>query len=581
MLQRIYRPSEGFYARRTEELGVRRRYGKGRERMRREEKRRDGKEALTRFIFVTGGVLSSVGKGIVMASIGKMLQVRGFRVTAIKIDPYLNVDCGTMNPYQHGEIFVTEDGGEIDLDMGHYERFLDINLTKDQNITTGQIYWTVIDKERRGEYLGKCVQIVPHITDEIKRRIYAVAERDSLDVVLTEIGGTVGDIEGLPYLEAVRQIRVEKGYEKTLYVHVALVPILHVTGEEKTKPLQHSVNELRRIGIQPDIIVARCQRMIGSEAKAKIALFGTIPESAVFCSYDVETIYQVPLILDDQGMGEYICQRLGLEKRKPDWSLWKDIVRSFLDASKRVRIAMCGKYTSLADSYISINEALKHAAAACGAKVQIDWIDSESFEKDPNSLRRLDSYDGIIVPPGFGPRGTEGKILAANYARERGLPFLGICFGFQMAVVAFARYVCNLEDANSTENDPDTPHPVLDLMPEQRGLEYKGGSMRLGAHEIVIKPGTLAYRLYATEKILERHRHRWEVNPKYWKILERHGMIFSGFSPDARRIEIIEIPNHPFYLGVQFHPEFKSRPGKPEPAYKGFIEASLAYRSKG
>ncbi|MEM2906210.1 MAG: CTP synthase [Candidatus Bathyarchaeia archaeon] len=529
----------------------------------------------TKYVFVTGGVLSSVGKGIVMASLGKMLQVRGLRVTAVKIDPYLNVDCGTMNPYQHGEVFVTEDGGEIDLDMGHYERFLDMDLPKDQNITTGQIYGAVIDRERRGDYLGKCVQIVPHITDEIKRRIYQVAERTPYDVVLTEIGGTVGDIEGLPYLEAVRQVRLEKGFENTVYVHVALVPVLDVTGEEKTKPLQHSVNELRRIGIQPDIIVARCSKMIAPEVKAKIALFGTISEEAVFCSPNVKNIYELPLILDAAGTGSYLCRRLGIQAQEPDWHPWKRVVQSFSDASETVAIALCGKYTSLADSYISINEALNHAGAACGAKVKIDWIETESFEADPSTLEKLDSYDGVLVSPGFGTRGTEGKILAANYARVKDMPYLGICFGFQLAIVAFARYVCGLAGANSTEINPQTPHPVLDLMPEQREVTYKGATMRLGAHDISVKPGTVAHRLYGLETIRERHRHRWEVNPAYWDPLQRHGMVFSGLSPDGRRVEIFELPSSYFYMGTQFHPEFKSRPGRPSPSYYGFVKACL------
>ncbi len=530
---------------------------------------------MARYIFITGGVLSSVGKGIVMASTGKMLQVRGFRVTTIKIDPYLNVDCGTMNPFQHGEVFVTEDGGEIDLDMGHYERFLDMNLPKDQNITTGQVYWAVIEGERRGDYLGKCVQIVPHITDEIKRRISTVANRSHVEIILTEVGGTVGDIEGLPYLEAIRQFRVEKGFENTLYIHVALVPVLDVTGEEKTKPLQHSVNELRRIGIQPDVIVARCPRMIGPETRGKIALFGTIPEAAVFCSYNVDCIYEVPLILDKQGMGEYILKRLGLEANNPNWSRWETIITSFLKPVNELKLAMCGKYTTLADSYISINEAIGHAGAACGARVDIDLIETERFEKDSTSLDKLLNYDGILVPPGFGMRGTEGKILVTNYAREQNIPFLGVCFGFQMAIVAFARHVCGLQRANSTENDPETPNPILDLMPEQRGLEYKGATMRLGAHEVMIKPDTIAYNLYKSNVIVERHRHRWEVNPIFWDTLQKHGMIFSGISPDSRRIEVFELPNHYFYMGTQFHPEFKSRPGKPDPAYYGFVKACL------
>lgn len=530
---------------------------------------------MARFVFVTGGVLSSVGKGIVTSSIGKMLQVRGFKVTAIKIDPYVNVDAGTMNPYIHGEVYVTDDGGETDLDLGGYERFLNINLPKDNNITTGQIYKSVINEERRGDFLGRCVQIVPHVTDEIKSRIRLVSERSKVDVVLTECGGTVGDIEGLPFLEAIRQMRLEEGFDNTLYVHVALVPILDVTGEMKTKPLQHSVNELRRIGIQPDTIVARCRKMIDSEALRKIALFGTIPENAVFCSYNVDSIYQVPLILDEQGMGEYVCKRLGLEKRKPWWKGWKQFVEALENPSFKVKIALVGKYAGLVDSYVSMNEAFRHAGAACQARVLVDYIEAENLEGNPSKLKLLRKYDGIFIPYGFGPRGTEGKMGAIRFARENDIPFLGICYGFQLAVVEFARNACELEEANSTEVNPDTPHPVIDLMPEQLGVEYKGATMRLGAHKIIIKKETLAHRLYSAEEIFERHRHRWEVNPDYWNILKKNGLVFSGKSPDGRRMEILELPDRFFFFASQFHGEFKSRPGKPDPEYYGFVKACL------
>ena len=530
---------------------------------------------MTKYVFVTGGVLSSVGKGIVTASIGKMLQARGFRVTAIKIDPYVNVDAGTMNPYMHGEVYVTEDGGETDLDLGWYERFLDLNLKKENNITTGIIYKTVIEKERRGDFLGRCVQIVPHVTNEIKSRIRNVAANSGVDVVLTEVGGTVGDIEGLPFLEAIRQMRLEEGYENTLYVHVALVPILDVTSEMKTKPLQHSVNELRRIGIQPDIIVARCSRMIDAEALRKIALFGTIPEEAVFCSHNVETIYQVPLILDEQGMGDFICRRLKLPERKPDYTEWRGFVDSILHPQHEVKIALVGKYAGLVDSYVSMNEALRHAGAACKTKVHIHYIEAETFEKIPEKIEMLKEFDGIFVPYGFGPRGAEGKITAIKFARENNVPFLGICFGFQLAVVEYARNVCGLKGANSTEIDPNTPHPVIDLMPEQRGVELKGATMRLGAHTIVVKPGTLAHKLYKSEEISERHRHRFEVNMGYVEKLEKAGLVFSGMSPDGRRMEILELPNHYFFFASQFHGEFKSRPGKPDPEYYGFVKACL------
>jgi len=533
---------------------------------------------MVKYIFVTGGVLSSVGKGIVTSSVGKMLQFRDFSVTAIKVDPYVNVDAGTMNPYMHGEVFVTDDGGETDLDLGWYERFLDINLSKENNITTGKVYQTVIEKERKGEFLGRCVQIIPHITDEIKFRIRSVAEKSGADIVLTECGGTVGDIEGLPFLEAMRQMRLEEGYENTLYIHVALVPILDVTSEMKTKPLQHSVNELRRIGIQPDIIVARCAKMITKEVLDKISLFGTIPKEAVFCSYNVSTIYKVPLILEEQGMGDYICKRLGFVHRSPDVKKveeWRRFVDSLENCKHSIRIALVGKYTGLTDSYVSMNEAFKHAGAACDTRVLIDYIEAETFEEDPKRVNDLKKYDGIFVPYGFGSRGTRGKIMAIQFAREHDIPFLGICYGFQLAVVEFARNVCKLEKANSTEIDKNTPHPVVDLMPEQYQMEYLGATMRLGAHKIIIKEGTLAHKLYGSTEIYERHRHRYEVNPAYIDILERHGMIFSGRSPDGRRMEILELPNRFFFFASQFHGEFKSRPGKPDPEYYGFVKACL------
>ncbi|MEM1515165.1 MAG: CTP synthase [Candidatus Bathyarchaeia archaeon] len=529
-------------------------------------------------MFVTGGVLSSVGKGVVTASIGKMLQFRGFTVTAIKIDPYVNVDAGTMNPYVHGEIFVTEDGGETDLDLGWYERFLDINLSKENNITTGQIYQSVIEKERRGDYLGKCVQIIPHITDEIKYRIRMVAEKSGADVVLTECGGTVGDIEGLPFLEAIRQMRLEEGYENTLYIHVALVPILDVTAEMKTKPLQHSVNELRRIGIQPDIIVARCAKMITKEALERIALFGTISKEAVFCSYNVPTVYEVPLILDEQGMGDYICKRLGLVSKQinvQEIERWKRIVSALKNYKYTIRVALVGKYTGLIDSYISMNEAFKHAGAACNTNVFIDYIEAETFEENPEKIVMLKNYDGIFVPYGFGSRGAAGKIMAIQFAREHDIPFLGVCYGFQLAAIEFARNACGLKDANSTEIDEKTPHPVIDLMPEQQHLSYKGATMRLGIQKVIIKPGTLAHKLYGVTETYERHRHRYEVNPAYIDILEKYGLVFSGKSSDGRRMETLELPDKFFFFASQFHGEFKSRPGRPSPEYYGFIKACL------
>ncbi len=416
---------------------------------------------------------------------------------------------------------------------------------------------------------------MPHVTNEIKDRIRKVSKRSKVDVVLTEAGGTVGDIEGLPFLEAMRQMRLEEGFDNTLYVHIALVPILDVTGEMKTKPLQHSVNELRRIGIQPDTIVARCEKMIDSEALRKIALFGTIPEDAVFCSYTVPSIYQVPLTLDEQGMGEYIRARLNLPKKKPNWGEWKKFVDAVTHPKHEVKIALIGKYAALADSYVSMNEALRHGGAACKTRVSIAYIEAETLEKNDKAIEALKNYDGIFIPYGFGPRGTDGKIKAIRYARENGTPFLGICYGFQLAVVEFARNACNLEDANSTEIDPKTPHPVIDLMPEQRGVEHKGATMRLGAHTVLIKRGTIAHKLYGATKIRERHRHRWEVNPDYRSILQQRGLVFSGKSPDGRRMEILELPDKFFFFASQFHGEFKSRPGKPDAEYYGFVKACL------
>lgn len=530
---------------------------------------------MVKYVFVTGGVLSSVGKGILTSSIGKMLQARGVMVNVIKIDPYVNVDAGTMNPYMHGEVYVTDDGGETDLDLGWYERFLDLDLKKDNNVTTGLVYKAVIEKERRGDFLGRCVQIVPHVTNDIKHRIRGVAKDSGADVVLTEVGGTVGDIEGLPFLEAIRQMRLEEGYENTLYVHVALVPVLDVTKEMKTKPLQHSVNELRRIGIQPDTIVARSPAMIDAEALRKIALFGTIPEEAVFCSYNVGSIYQVPLILDQQGMSDFICKRFGFSDRQKDFREWRQFVEAVLKPEYEVKVALVGKYSGLADSYVSMSEALRHGGAACKAKVNIDYLESEKLEQNADCVEILKGYDGIFVPYGFGPRGTEGKIASVKYARENDVPFLGICYGFQLAVIEFSRHVCGLKDANSTEINPDSPYPVIDLMPEQRGIEIKGATMRLGAHKIVIEPDTIAHKLYKCDETYERHRHRFEVNLDYSEALRKNGLVFSAKSTDSRRMEMLELPDRFFFFASQFHGEFKSRPGRPDPEYYGFIRACL------
>jgi CTP synthase len=530
---------------------------------------------MVKYIFVTGGVLSSVGKGILTSSIGKMLQTRGLKPTVVKIDPYVNVDAGTMNPYMHGEVFVTDDGGETDLDLGWYERFLDLSLKQENNLTTGLVYKAVIEKERRGDFLGRCVQIVPHITNEIKGRIKKVAKAAKADVILTEVGGTVGDIEGLPFLESIRQMRLEEGFENTLYVHVALVPVLDVTNEMKTKPLQHSVNELRRIGIQPDIIVARSPTMIDAEALRKIALFGTIPESAVFCSYNAESVYQVPLILDKQGMGDFVCQRLCYKCGAPDFGEWQQFVNAVVKPENEVKIALIGKYAGLTDSYVSMSEALRHGGAACKTRVCITYLEAEKFEQQPQCIEDLKAFDGVFVPYGFGPRGTEGKIAAIKFARENNMPFLGICYGFQLAVIEFARNVCGLKDANSSEINPNSPHPVIDLMPEQRGVEYKGATMRLGAHKVIIEPGTIAHELYKSDEAYERHRHRFEVNLDYLDQLKEKGLRFSGKSKDGRRMEILEFHSNYFFFASQFHGEFKSRPGRPSPEYYGFINSCL------
>jgi len=529
---------------------------------------------VSKFVFVSGGVMSGIGKGVTTASIGKILQVRGFNVTAAKIDPYLNVDAGTMNPIIHGEVFVTEDGGEIDMDLGTYERFLDINIPKHHNMTTGQVYMSVIDRERRGDFLGRCVQIIPHITDEIKQRVVQIASRNKTDITMVEIGGTVGDIESLPYLEAARQMRLEHGQWNVLYAHVTLVPILDVVGEQKTKPTQHSVQELRRIGIQPDIIIARSKKPLLPEPKRKIALFCNVEENAVFTSPDMQTIYETPLVLDRQGLGDYLTGRLQLPGRKPDWSSWERTVNSFTSPKHEVRIAMCGKYAELADSYVSVNEALKHAAAFCNSRLTINWIETETFESDASSLQTLSKFDGILIPGGFGARGIEGKIAAISQARLEDIPFLGICLGFQLATVEFARSI-GLREANSTETRPDTPYPVIDLMPEQREVGYKGATMRLGAHEVVISPGTIAERLYRASRVYERHRHRYEVNPRYLDQLAEAGIVFSARSSDGTRMETLELPEKYFYFATQFHGEFKSRPNKPSPPYYGFVKACL------
>ncbi|WP_297499410.1 glutamine hydrolyzing CTP synthase, partial [Thermococcus sp.] len=500
---------------------------------------------------------------------------RGFRTTNIKIDPYLNYDAGTMNPYQHGEVFVLDDGGEVDLDLGNYERFLGTSLSFDHNITTGKVYSAVIEKERKGRYLGATVQVIPHITNEIKERIRRIA-RD-YEVVVVEIGGTVGDIESMPFLEAARQMQLEEGRDNVAFVHVTYVPKLRVVGEQKTKPTQHSVKELRSLGIQPDAIVARSEDPLEEGARKKISLFTNVPEKAVVSAYDVEDTYEVPLLLEKEGLPSYLTERLGLPEREPELNAWREMVEKYKSLSEDVEIAIVGKYVKLADSYLSIKEALKHSSVVNGVKVKIRWIEAEDVEREGTAL--LEGVDGIIVPGGFGARGSEGKIEAIRYARENDIPFLGICFGFQLTVVEFARNVLGLEGAHSTEIEPGTPHPVVDLMPEQRGLDKLGGTMRLGAYPVKVKPGTLAHRLYGRQLIYERHRHRWEVNPEYIEMFEDGGLLFSGIAgDDERRMEILELPDHRYFIATQFHPEFKSRPMNPAPVFRGLVKAAKEKR---
>jgi len=524
-----------------------------------------------RYIFVTGGVLSSVGKGITSASIALLLSSRGYNVTVVKIDPYINVDAGTMNPYQHGEIFVTEDGYESDLDLGHYERFLNKDLSRKNNITTGQIYMSVIQKEREGKYLGQTVQIIPHVTNEIKERIKEVGK--DYDITVVEIGGTVGDIESLPFLEAARQMGLE---DKCIYVHVSLVPELSTTGEQKTKPTQHSIQELRRIGINPNIIIARSRRPLENEARKKIALYTNLTEEYVFSNYDVENIYSVPIILEKQGLGERILKLLELENKEPDLSKWIDFNERLEKAAKSVKIAMIGKYTKLRDSYISIVEALKHAGAYLGIKPELVWIESTDIENGKINLEEnLSNINGAIILPGFGARGTEGKIMAIRYLRENKIPTLGICFGLQLSAIEAARNLLGIRDANSTEIDPNTKNPVVDLMEEQKKVLGYGGTMRLGSQKAILIEGTLTYDLYGKKIVYERHRHRYEINNKYLDALESVGFIVSGYS-EGNLVEFMEYKRniHPFFIGTQGHPEFKSRPLNPHPLFIGLLKNS-------
>ncbi|MHC1631594.1 MAG: glutamine hydrolyzing CTP synthase [Methanotrichaceae archaeon] len=526
-----------------------------------------------RYIVVTGGVMSGLGKGITAASIGRMLIERGYRVTAIKIDPYINIDAGLMSPFQHGEVFVLKDGGEVDLDLGNYERFLDVELTREHNITTGKVYKTVIEKERQGKYLGKTVQIIPHITNDIKMRIRSVARNSGCEVCLIEAGGTVGDIEGMPFLEALRQLRNEE-LGNIAFVHVTLVP-LTMDGEQKTKPTQHSVKEMRALGIQPDVIVVRCAKSLREETKSKISLFCDVPTDAVISCHDVDDVYKVPLLLEYQGLPMYLMKMLRLYPLE-DRNDWKNMVDRMASVKNLVKVAIVGKYTAasqgtaiMEDSYLSIREALKHAGIESHAKLEISWINAEDLEQNPPE-KLLEKMDGILVPGGFGERGTDGKRRAIQYAREKKVPFLGICFGMQLAVVEFARNVLGLKDANSIEFG-DTPHPVITLLPEQEEVENMGATMRLGNCDAELKEDSLASEIYGSTKIVERHRHRYEVNPDYVPQIEEHGMIFSGWNKN--RMEIAEIPDHPFFFSTQFHPEMKSRPGRPSPPFLAFVKA--------
>jgi CTP synthase len=527
---------------------------------------------VTKHVFVTGGVASSLGKGISASSLGRLLKARGLRVTMQKLDPYINVDPGTMNPFEHGEVFVTDDGGETDLDLGHYERFIDERLTRDSNATTGSIYSAVLDAERRGDYLGKTVQVIPHITDEIKRRILRLTA-DEVDVVITEVGGTVGDIEILPFLEAIRQFRLDVGRENVCYLHVTLVPFIGPSGEQKTKPTQHSVTELRSRGIQPDAIICRSDRPLPETLKRKISQLCDVPPEAVVNAADARNLYEVPLVLHEEGLDEVVCRHLGLSG-DIDLSEWEILVDRVEHLDRKVKVGLIGKYVSLQDAYLSVAEALKHGGFHHGAAVEIEWIQAEDVE-GLLAEGRLSDLDGIVIPGGFGERGTEGKIAAAQFAREHGVPCLGLCLGLQMMTIDFARNVLGLERANSTEMDPQTPHPVIDLMDSQRDVSNMGGTQRLGAYIAELMEGSQVARAYGTTVVSERHRHRYEFNSRYRRKFEDAGFVCSGLSPDGRLVEFIELPSHPFWVGTQAHPEFKSRPNKAAPLFRDLIEAAL------
>lgn len=530
-------------------------------------------EKTTKYIFVTGGVVSSLGKGITAASLGQLLKSRGLSVTIQKFDPYINIDPGTMSPYQHGEVFVTDDGAETDLDLGHYERFTDVNLSQNSNVTSGRVYWSVLNKERKGEYLGGTVQVIPHITNEIKDRMQRAAKEKAVDVVITEIGGTVGDIESLPFLEAIRQMKYDLGKENVQYIHVTLIPYLSKAGELKTKPTQHSVKELRSIGIQPDIIVCRTEQNLSEELKDKLGLFCNLDPHNVIQNTDADSLYEVPLMLEKEGLPQLVIDGLGLECKEADLTAWEAMVAKSKQINGTVKIGLVGKYVELKDAYLSVAESLQHAGIENGVEVEIDWIHSEEVNAE-NCCEKLQKLDGILVPGGFGDRGIEGKICAIKYARENKIPFLGICLGMQMVVVEFARNVLGYKGAHSSELDPETKYPVIDIMADQVDVENMGGTMRLGQYPCKITPNTKASQAYGQNLINERHRHRYEFNGEYKKVMEENGLVISGISPDERLVEIVELENHPWFVAAQFHPEFKSRPTNAHPLFRDFVKAS-------
>ncbi len=527
-----------------------------------------------KYVFITGGVVSGIGKGITAASLGRLLKARGLSVTMQKFDPYINIDPGTMSPYQHGEVFVTDDGAETDLDLGHYERFIDENLSVNSNVTTGKIYWSVITKERRGDYLGGTVQVIPHITNEIKDRIFRVGKDNKTDVVITEVGGTVGDIESLPFLEAIRQVAGDVGRENCMYIHVTLVPYIPTSGEQKSKPTQHSVKELLSLGIQPDMIVCRSEQPLSRDLRGKIGLFCNITSDAVIQNLDAKSIYEVPLMMEKEGLAKGVCKRLGLVCTEPDLTLWAGVVEKMGNLKHTVRIALVGKYVALHDAYISIVESLKHAGISQNAEIDILWVDAEKVTSE-NVDKLLAGADGILIPGGFGDRGIEGKIESARYAREKDIPYFGICLGMQVAVIEYARNMLGMAGANSAEIAPGTPYPVIDLMPEQKDVSEKGGTMRLGLYPCKLHQKSRVAAEYTQALIYERHRHRYEFNNEYREVFKGSGMHFVGTSPDERLVEIVELPDKKWYTGVQFHPEFKSRLSKPHPLFEGFIKASL------